>query len=567
MNLFFDFLKQRKVAAARLVGNGLGQAASNIVTVIFIQRIFDGFIVSDGAAVADGLTLLGAGLITAGLFGAWLRFDERVQSERLGQDFVHRLRLRLFNHLAKVSPRVRASRAQGGVMLRFVSDLTALRQWVSLGLARLIVAGVGITGTLLALFFINWQLALMVSAVVTLGGVVSLVLGKPVEAAVREARKTRTYLANNVTEKLSAMTTVQVHRQRSREVGRIGKQSKRLQKAMVQRARLIGALRGVTQGTIGLASAGTLLLGVAQVSTGNASPGTVVAAMSIVGLLLMPLRHFGRVYEYWHSARVSQQKISEILALPHMTRRKQQTKRLRRSAQRIEFQQVTVPGALDKFGAIAQPGRKIAIVGPNGSGKSTLFGLVMRLIEPEKGKIMLDGVDVRSIRRSSLLRAIGIMSPDVPLLRGSIRKNLCYRHPGASEEEINHVCQITGVDEILSKLPQGDQTRLTERGLNLSLGERQRLSLARALLGAPKILLLDEADANLDTGAKTKLAQILSSYDGTVLLITHDQEFIDHADEIWHLDHQPLMLIENRTPTKPVKVDRVGGQENGGSRI
>gem|GEM_PF-5717274 len=361
----------------------------------------------------------------AALFGAWLRFDERVQSERLGQDFVHRIRVRLFRHLEKVSPRVRESRAQGGVMLRFVNDLTAPAPMGIAGLGKTGGCGRGVV----------WNVAGFVRD--------QLVLG--------------------------------VDDQCGPCCGGRGDPG----------PWQIGALRGVTQATIGLASAGTLLLGVVQVSLGSATPGAVVAAMSIVGFMLLPLRHLGRVYEYWQSARVSQYKISQILALPHMSSRVQQSKHLKRCAPGVEFRQVSVPGVLNRFSATAQPGRRIAIVGPNGSGKSTLFGLIMRLVDPEAGKVFLDGKDIAHIRRSSLLKAIGIMSADVPLLRGTIRSNLCYRNPDASQEEVERVCRLTGVDKILAGLALGDQTRLIGRGLNLSLGERQRLALARALVGTP----------------------------------------------------------------------------------
>jgi len=196
----------------------------------------------------------------------------------------------------------------------------------------------------------------------------------------------------------------------------------------------------------------------------------------------------------------------------------------------------------------AEPGAVVALVGPNGAGKSTLLSLAARLIDPDEGRVVLDGQDLAKHSLASVRRAIGMMSPDLPLLRGTIDKNLRYRWPDAPVEEIDRVKALCEIDKVLAELPEGEQTRVTEGGGNLSLGQRQRIALARALLGRPSILLLDEADAHLDHDSRAVLERILAEYRGTVLLVTHSGDRLADVDTIWRM--KAGRLVEVATPAE-----------------
>ena len=196
-----------------------------------------------------------------------------------------------------------------------------------------------------------------------------------------------------------------------------------------------------------------------------------------------------------------------------------------------------------------QKGQKVAIVGPNGAGKSTLLSLVARLFDPDEGRIYLEGKNLLEYRFTSLRRSIGMVSPELPLLRGSIKRNLLYRFPKALPEEFEPIWKLCGVDEIIAELPEGLNTRIAERGQGLSTGQRQKISLARALLGNPPLLLLDEADANLDVQAAELLDRVLASYSGTVIIVTHRPERLSKVDLIWSLDQGSLVSVV--TPEQP----------------
>ncbi len=539
----------------RLVSNGGAQSGATIGTALLVQAAFDRLITNPASGTLALLLGIGAGLLGMAAVIAWLRMRERIDAESLGQDYVCAVRVALFNRLTALAPRVIQRRSHGSTLLRFTGDLAALRQWVSLGLARLVVAGVTTAGALLALAIINRVLALTVAIVLATGAAISLVVGKRMQHAVREARRRRSHLAANAAEKIASMAVVQLFGQGRRE--RLARQSQRLKAAMVARAAIMGRLRAVTEATTAIAAGGALIVGAGEVASGQATAGAVVAAMSVVALLVPPLRDLGRVHEYWHGARVSREKVKQLLATQTLTVPRQTVRPLPAGgAGELEFRDVSINGALQNFSAVAGPRKLIAIVGPNGAGKSTLIALAAHLIDPDEGEVRVDGVDIATLRLRTLRRMVGMVSPDLPLLRGTIEKNLRYRCPHAPAQEIARATELCGIDSLIDELPQHAATRLTQGATNLSLGQRQRISLARAIVGNPRLLLLDEADANLDPAARLALERVLSAFSGTVLLVTHRPDQLARADVVWYLDKgrlqekgDPQVLLRADGPT------------------
>ncbi len=541
---------RRKWLMARLIGNGITQALVMITTAWLIKTAFDGFIIPNSEPTTLSLLECGLGLAATGIAIALLRMLERIDAEHMGQLYTHEIRTGLFSHMNRISPRLIQSRSRGGIMLRFIGDLNALKQWVSLGVARLTVASITTIITLVILSFINAMLALAVTTALVLGGLVSYALGGWLQNAVREARKRRARLAANVSEKIASPAVAQVFGQSYRERKRVKRQSEALTNAMVNRAKAVGAFRGVIELTAALATGSALLVGAALVNSGATTPGTVVAAMSIVGLLIPSLRDLGRVQEYWHGAVVSREKISDFIAMPRLERAPRLAKELPPGPGEIHFENIQITQnnreKNKRFSAHIPAGQVVALVGPNGAGKSTLLSLTAQLIDLNQGKILLDGHDITKVKPSSLKKAVGVMTPDLPLLRGSIERNLSYRLPKASEKELEEARRLCDIDELIQSLPNGLRTRVTEEGGNLSLGQRQRIGLARAILGKPRLLLLDEVDANLDHQAAAALRRVLADYPGTVLLVTHRLDWVKLADQVWFIDDG--QLIETGTP-------------------
>ncbi|MEM7305442.1 MAG: ABC transporter ATP-binding protein [Planctomycetota bacterium] len=531
---------ERRALFLRIAGAGIVQASSAVALMLLARAAFDGAL--DPGEAPPSLAPLGLAMTCAMALNAASRWGERVWAERLGQDYLVELRVALFRHLTGLEPRLLLARSRGGMLLRFLGDLTPLRLWVSLGIARVVVGGTTVVATSAFLALQSPLLAGCVLGAMAVGVAASSLLGPQLEHTVRSARRSRTRLATNVGEKLATMPVVQAYNRGGKERRRVARQSERLKHAMIEKARAIGSLRVVAQATVGVASIAVLVAGSHQIRTGDATPGTVLAATMLVGVLAPSVRELARVFEYWQSARVSFEKIRAVAELPAFYHRDEQAREIPAPRGEIGLRGVAVDGLFENVTATARAGAKVAVVGPNGAGKSTLLWLIARLLDPQSGEVTLDGVDLREARPRDVRKAMGVVSPDLPLQTGSVAKNLRYRRPGATAEEVTEAIERSAAAAVLAELPRGQRTRISEGGANLSIGQRRRIALARAALGAPAVLLLDEVEANLDAGSRAAYRKVLLDYPGTVLFATHDRELAELADEVWQLDGGELRV-------------------------
>jgi len=545
----------RRSIFLRLVGNGVLQALMIVGSMLLVRHAFDVLLnpAYDDPEVnlfemTDVWTvgLFAIGLLSCTGFAALLRLLEQIDAERLGQEYVHRVRMKLYDRMSSFAPRTLSQRSTGGTMLRFVGDLSALRRWVSLGLAKIVVA---VIVTLLAIGFLAWldpYLAVCSLVILAIGLFGNLRLGPRMHHSVAEARKLRGRLASNINEKIRAFAVLQAFNQADRERKKFNLHSRQLRDAMIIRARAAALMRIVTEGSTAASMGLVLSLGALEVFRGMTTAGNVVAAMAVVGFLSNAFRDLGRVHEYRQSARVSEQKISEFMRGRRMRGRSSELPELKVKGGEVAFRDVRVKGVLRGVTVTAPPGARVAIVGPNGAGKSTLLQVAARLVDIDGGQVLIDGQDLVECRLESVRSAIGIISPDLPLLRGSIRYNLCYRWPCATEPELDRIKQLCDLDDLLETLPGGEEYRLQEDGMNLSLGQRHRLAVARALLGDPAVLIVDEIDANLDERVAGVLDRVLDSFPGTILMVTRNQGRLDRADWFWFLEEGRLVNVEAR---------------------
>jgi ABC-type multidrug transport system fused ATPase/permease subunit len=518
---------------ARLVVIGFVQALGSIGAALLIRSAHHG-IAGPTTAGLGHIVVLAFGLIAAVALAAGTRAAERVGAERLGQHYVTEVRADLFEHLTKVPARHLGRRNRGNMLLRFVGDLSALRSWVSLGLAKVLVAGITVTLAVAFLVYLDPAIGLAVTAVLVVGAVSTVITNPRLMASSRTARSRRARLMGEVTERLTHIGVLQAAGQQLREHRRVGRLSARVSDAMIDRARAAGMCRAVAEATSGLAVVAVVVVGAVQAQHGHSSPGTVLAAVTVVGMLTGHMRDLGRVAEYAAGARVARAAAYRFLALPTLPDPAGQPD-LRTAGGALELDGVGLAGALDAVTLRAEPGQTVAIVGANGAGKSTLVALAARLLDPDQGAVRLDGQDLRSRSVASVRAAIGIAGPDLPLLRGSVERNVLYRRPRAGKREIARVTALCGLDDLAADLPGGWQAEVGDGGSLLSAGQRARVTIARAALGNPTLLILDEAEAHLDGSAADVVDRVLADHSGTALVVTHRRELMERADVIWFL--------------------------------
>jgi ABC-type multidrug transport system fused ATPase/permease subunit len=548
----------------RLVLNGILQATMVVGVMLLVRHAFDSLLVPGNQSPAGPITGLegfspaisfAAALFLCTGLAALLRTIELVDAERLGQRYIHRVRMVLFNQMSKFPPRTISKRGSGAILLRFVGDLTALRTWVSRGLARIVVAVIVVVLATGFLAYVDASLAIASLAVMLLGLAGNLLLGPKMQGAVDESRMLRGRLAQNINEKIRAFSVIQAFNQTTRERKKFRQQSLLLRRAMISRARVMGLMRIVTEGSTAISMSLLLSLGAIEAAQGMTTAGNVLSAMTMVGFLSGAFRDFGRVHEFFQNARVSEQKIVEFLQTRTMRGRAATLPDLVVRQGAIAFENASLNDGLDSITAEAPGGSRVVLCGPNGSGKSTLLQLAARLIDLTSGRILIDGQDISKCNLSSVRNAIGIATPDLPLMRGSIRYNLRYRAPDASEEEASWAGELCRLEELFATLPGREHFRLQEGGQNLSLGQRHRLSLARAILGRPPLLILDEIDANLDPQAEEVITNVFDHYPGTILMATRSTRWIEHADLCWHMEGGRLINITARPSTGRAATD------------
>lgn len=531
-----------------LVAIGVGQAVGAIGLALLVQLAFETIVTAwaspDAADDPDWRRLLGiVGLLVGAVaVMAVCRAGERSVAERMGQHYVQQVRDRLFRHLTRVPARVLGRKASGSLLLRFAGDLSALRSWVSLGLSRLVVSGVAVVLVLAVLVTIAPRLTIAVTMALGIGTLCTIAVGMSLAAASRTARNRSAQLTGEVSERLSNVGVLQSSGQEQRERRRIGRKGARLADAMITQARAAGAARGVAEATGGVATIAVLIAGALDVRMGDTSPGAIVGALTVVGFLATHLRDLGRVAEYHARAGVARAAAVRFLQLEPLPD-PAGLPELPAGEGVLELRDLALEPGLRGVTARAEAGQTVAVIGGNGAGKSTLGSIAARLVDPDAGAVVLDGADLRGVRLRSVRRAIGVVGPDLPLMRGTLERNVRYRHPRIGDSEVARIAAITGVDALAERLDDGWATDVGESGRRLSAGQRTRVALARAMLGDPRILVLDEADAHLDSQTRETLRSAVRGRTGTTLVITHDAEMVRAADVVWHLDAGRLVEV------------------------
>ena len=521
---------------AKVIAIGLAQVLTLVSFVLLLRSIVDNFAPVTVGAAADlqwRWALVQSALLGAvALIHGWLRAMAFNVAETAGYNVVRDLRMLMYRHLQGMTPRQFQGRARGGLLLRFLGDLSMTRMWISRGVLSGMIAALVLVGTLTVLFFFSIWMTLAIVAAISAGAAASLVAGQRMRQATRIMRRRRSLVMSNLDEQMNAQPVVQVFGRSAGEYARLSHQNDELTRALVRVARLRGYLRGVATAFSLLALGAVLTAGLFEVRQGTATIGTVIAFVVVTRQLSSPVRTLGLAHDYWHRAQVSVGKIKEYLRSSSRDLDSEGHGPLKVRFGAIEFSSITVNGSLHDVNLRIGPGEVVAVTGEGGSGKSTLLGLVSRTIDPDQGCVIIDRQVLANTALRSAAKWVGSMGPELPLMRGSLWRNLTYSAPDASEEDVLRVLAVTGLDDMLQDLPYGLNTWIAEGGLNLSKSQRQRIALARALMGNPPILLLDEPTLGLDMAAKQAFASMLKRFNGTVLLATQDPQELVLADKI-----------------------------------
>jgi ATP-binding cassette subfamily B protein len=537
---------KRRTLMVRLLLNGFAQAAMAFA-IAWLAR--DALAALRGAAGASpgahGLRVAGLVLVALALFG--LRALERVDAEWLGQEYVTKVRLRLFERIAALPARHQRVGRFGLTMTRMVTDLNSLRRWVSVGVARSAVAIVSLVGLLAALAYFDHTVALVAGALLALCALAGLALTPALRVQVREARRRRGRLAGEVGEKVFAFGTIRHHGGTRRELRRLRRQSRRMTRALVRRMRLSAVLRAIPDAVFPLAIAALVFL--TGVEGAAISRGDLLVTLLLLGMISAPVRDLAQAWDQRLGFLEGRRRIGEILASPRMRESARPVDLAGTGPIAVAFDRVRVDGVLDAATASAAPGDRVLVVGPTGAGKSTLLALAARLFDPDAGEVRLAGRPLRDLRLGAIQEAVRLVSPDLPLLRGSVAKNVAYGASAGAAERIRELAELCGIEAGSEALPHGLETQVEEKGRNLPAGLRARISLARALAAEPRLLLIDDPLLTADPDALGALRRVFEHTDATCLLVGRAEIASVGIDRIWRVEAGFLREEAPRAPS------------------
>ena len=473
--------------------------------------------------------------------------------QKVGQKILSDLREDVFSHIESLSHEQLNNIPVGKLVTRVTNDTNGISMMFTNVLVTLIKNIMVIMGVLAAMLLVNYAMTLVVLCFVPFVALFTFIFQKFSRKAHRAVTDSRTELNTFLSENLSGIKITQIFNREEEKMAAFRERSNHLQKAKYQRMFVFGVFRPMVYmlhiscvmcllyfGSRGYIE-NTTFLGQAITS------GTVVTFYLYASKFFDPIQTLSEHFDVLQSAFASSEKIFTVMDMVPEVVDAPDAIELEEIKGEIEFKDVWFaykPGewVLQGVSFHVQPRQTVAFVGSTGSGKTTILSLICRNYDIQKGQILIDGIDIRKIKISSLRRHFGQMLQDVFLFSGTIRSNILLREEGVSDEEVMEACRYVNADSFINKLEQGLDDVVRERGNNFSAGQRQLLSFARTIIHKPSVMILDEA-TNIDTETEVLIQDSLEKMKniGTMLIVAHRLSTIQHADNIILLSHGKIL--------------------------
>lgn len=506
-----------------------------------------------------------AGVLVFSMASTYL---QAVILQRVGQRIISDLREDLFTHIESLSHGQLNDIPVGKLVTRVTNDTNAISMMFTNLFVNLTKNAFVILGILVAMLFLNYELTLMVLCFVPFILLFTVIFRKFSRRAYRKVKDATTDINTYLSENLSGIKVTQIFGREDEKMEEFRQKSQTLAKATQEQIFVFGVFRPLVYmlyissilclfylGGMGHLNHVTFL-------GQTISSGTIVTFYMYISKFFTPIQNLAEQFNWLQSALASSEKVFSIMDIRPQMVDAPDAVELDEVKGDIEFRDVWfsyIPGewVLQGVSFHVEPRQTVAFVGSTGSGKSTILSLICRNYEFQKGEILIDGIDIRKIRISSLRRHFGQMLQDVFLFSGTIRSNIVLREENIPDKEIMKVCRYVNADHFINKLEHGLDEEVRERGNNFSAGQRQLLSFARTILHKPSVMILDEATANIDTETELLIQDSLEKMRsvGTMLIVAHRLSTIQHADNIIVLSrgrileqgtHQQLLATHGR---------------------
>ncbi len=461
----------------------------------------------------------------------------------IGQRIVLALRRDLFDHLTSLSLRYFSQQKAGWIIARITSDVDSLSDVLSQGLPTLVANIVLLPAAVTALFIVDWRLGLVALVILPPTLVLTRWFQKRSHVVLLEVRNRIAAVTAQLAESVAGMAVVQAfNRERSFQKEFDGLNNENLG-ANVRAQKLLSIFFPSIELFGVISTAAVLFVGAHLLADGSLTIGALITATYLLQLVFQPLQELSDVYAQLQSAAAAMVKITSVLDAEPDIKDKPGARKLGPLEGRVDVDRVTFAygedDVLHGVEFVVPPGGCLALVGESGGGKSTLAKLVARFYDPDEGTVRVDGNDLRDVQLRTYRRQLGVVLQDPFLFAGTIGDNIRFARPDASDEQVREAAAAVGVDRIAARLSGGLEHEVREGGAGLSAGERQLISIARALLADPRILILDEATSNIDRPTEILIERALDRLlaGRTSIIIAHRLATVRRADEILVIEH------------------------------
>src|SRR5580765_341256 len=485
------------------------------------------------------LKLIVAAVVLVGIVRAVAMAGRRLISGRQALGVEFDMRSALYSHLVRLSFGFYDRHQTGQLMSRATVDLQTVRFFLGYGLIFFFQKVLTLVGAGAVMFVVNWKLTLVALWIAPLLIAVAYRYSHVSHPLLRDVQQKMADVATVAEENIVGVHVVKSFAQEASEQAKFERRSEQVfglsVKANRQRAFYIPVLSFLPL----LAQAAILYVGGHMVANGTLSLGDFVAFNLFLALLVLPLRQLGMWIGQAQRATASGERIFQVIDEPEQITDAPDARELPPGPGRIAFEHVTfgyepARPVLHEIDLELEAGRIVALIGHTGSGKTTLAALVSRFYDVDRGRVTVDGVDVRDVTLTSLRREIGVIAQDPFLFSATVGENIAFGRPDASEDDVERVARLAQAHEFIASLPEGYDTVIGERGITLSGGQRQRVAIARALVVDPRILILDDATASVDATTESKIRDGLreAMRGRTTIIIAHRLSTIALADEV-----------------------------------
>ncbi|HWC75237.1 MAG TPA: ABC transporter ATP-binding protein [Gemmatimonadales bacterium] len=494
------------------------------------------------ALAADGVALAAAaaaGVVLLAVLGGIASYVDSYYTESVGQWVANDLRMRLYNHAEHLSFTYYDTHQTGLLLSTITDDVKTVRDFVSSSTLSILVDLLTVIGMLGLMFWLDWDFTLIVVAITPFLLLFVARFRRAIKRATADVRRRESDIVDVLQTGLESVRTVQAFSAQDVEAARLSAASLATVRAALSARRVKSLLSPVIALIVASCTALVLWRGAGLIVAGAMTVGSLTVFLSYLAKFFKPVQDLAKMTNAVAATNVALERIRSILELGVSVPERPDAREPRAFQGAITFEHVSfsykpdAPVLADVGFAIA-PGQFVGIVGVTGSGKSTIVSLIPRFYDPTAGRILIDGIDIRDYTVEGVRRQIGFVLQDTVLFRGTVRDNIAYGRPDATEEEIIAAARLANADEFIDRMSLGYDTPIGERGVTLSGGQRQRIGIARALVRNAPILILDEPTAALDTEAEKLVMEGLDRLmqGRTVITITHRLNTIIDADMI-----------------------------------